>query len=175
MSFSIRGDVQELGGRFHAPDKRVRPPVASTFAQSLHSMGHDVKFWQACLKDTGLTMQRGQLLGTSCQSCPLRRGMRTCPTYRTAASHLCHCSLLLLTWPSRLWRGIKLRACSHAWPGCPGNKFNLPWIVIFKINLSLLTTISILPQIVAHLSLCEHSGEVIQAALCQSECFLCLS
>lgn len=55
------------------------------------------------------------------------------PMYGIAASRLCHCSrVLLLASPSRLRRGIKLRACSHTWPSCPENKFVWPWMVLSK-------------------------------------------
>lgn len=64
--------------------------MGTTFVRSLHSIGHGVKFWQASLKDTGLTTQCGQLLGASHQSCPLRRG-----TGAASVGHVLRTGLLL--------------------------------------------------------------------------------
>lgn len=85
----------------------------------------------------------------------------------------CCSQVLLLTCSSRLWKGIKLRACSHEWPGCPGNKFNWPWMVFSRqMKGSVPThhyfhhaTDCCAPQLVWALT------GVAQAPLCQSECF----
>lgn len=88
-------------GRLHTSNKRLRPPVG-TFVQPSHTTGHNVKFCQASLKDTGLAVQHGHLiLGTSHQLCPLRRGTRSALVGHVlcmgllpsacAPAHMCYC------------------------------------------------------------------------------------
>lgn len=134
---SIRGDVQELCWKI-LYTKQEAEATSGNICAVISQHWHSVKVCQVSQKDIGLAMQHGYLiLDTSHQLCPLRRGTRTalvghvlckgllpsaCPT-----AHRCYCWHIL--------PGCRVAENSrvlHAWPDCPGNKFNWPWVVFSK-------------------------------------------
>lgn len=133
--------------------------MGTTFVWSSRSIGHGVKFWQACLaghRSDDVAWAALRFFSPVMPSEERDKGCLggTCPTYGTAAG-LCHCSpVLLLTCPSRLQRGIKLRAFAQETSFTDHEQYFPNKLR----DLSPLITVSIPPQIALHLlSLCEHS------------------